>query len=320
MSNQNTHDGKKIDVQLIFDSDNSKKENNDDVDIKKEIELSLQMDQAENKRLPKEIIINGVKFTNISVRDVGRQLLDQDNKLSKQAVNKTKQEQDENNIKQIEERMRLDQEENKKLPTKAVIGGHEFTNIKVRDIPIEPRNERQIHPEPKPKPPPPDISKMSPRGRSNRSKDSNKTKHPIKLTVTLKDIGLEGLDEPYPSSKSSIKHNREELPKLNNTKKHSNTQVLSHKNGELPILTNHKHASIQASIQKVQEQKSTPRKKQEHISTYDPSIFYAPIYPQSPVRAPRQFNDPIELTVTLKDIGLDGLDSPIIQNKRRSRK
>lgn len=58
---------------------------------------------------------------------------------------------------------------------------------------------------------------------------------------------------------------------------------------------------------------STSSKKAPYFSSYDPSIFYTPMYTESskvtkPIR--NQVTEPIKLTVTLKDIGLEGLDSP----------
>ncbi|KAK8838554.1 GTPase activator activity protein [Tritrichomonas musculus] len=51
------------------------------------------------------------------------------------------QQEHKDNMRQIEECMRRDQEENKFLPDKVVIDGQEFTNIKVRDISLEPKVE-----------------------------------------------------------------------------------------------------------------------------------------------------------------------------------
>lgn len=53
-------------------------------------------------------------------------------------------------------------------------------------------------------------------------------------------------------------------------------------------------------------------KKTQFVSNYDPSIFYTPLYqaadkPCKPVH--NRVKYPIKLTVTLKDIGLEGLDS-----------
>ena len=46
-------------------------------------------------------------------------------------------------MKEIEESMRRDQEENKNLPDKIVIDGQEFTNIRVREISLEPQLEEK---------------------------------------------------------------------------------------------------------------------------------------------------------------------------------
>ena len=61
----------------------------------------------------------------------------------------------------------------------------------------------------------------------------------------------------------------------------------------------------------ITEVTKSPRKKQ-YFSNYDPSIFYSnstsPTWPVKPVRG--KVSSPIKLKVTLKDIGLEGLDSP----------
>ena len=51
------------------------------------------------------------------------------------------QERDDDAMREIEECMRRDQEENKNLPDKIVIDGQEFTNIRVREISLEPKIE-----------------------------------------------------------------------------------------------------------------------------------------------------------------------------------
>ena len=50
-------------------------------------------------------------------------------------------------MKEIEESLRRDQEENKKLPEKVVIDGLEFSNIRVREISLEPKFEDNEEPE-----------------------------------------------------------------------------------------------------------------------------------------------------------------------------
>ncbi|KAK8876526.1 hypothetical protein M9Y10_006742 [Tritrichomonas musculus] len=56
----------------------------------------------------------------------------------------------------------------------------------------------------------------------------------------------------------------------------------------------------------------SPRNKTPFVSNYDPSVFYTPAFPSldTPTRPVRQkVTNPIKLTVTLSDIGLEGLDS-----------
>ena len=107
-----------------------------------------------------------------------------------------------------------------------------------------------------------------------------------------------------------------ELPKLFSVKQSMNDHTLARdgsKEKELPKMANHNNISVQAHIQEpkqVSANKKSPRKKKEHVSTYDPSIFRTPIRSELPSRPVRYFNYPIKLRVTLKDIGLEGLDSP----------
>lgn len=59
------------------------------------------------------------------------------------------------------------------------------------------------------------------------------------------------------------------------------------------------------------------------IYHYDRSVFYTPMHtaadkPCKPVR--NRIKTPIKLTVTLKDIGLEGLDSPIPDETAQIRK
>ena len=53
----------------------------------------------------------------------------------------------EDEMREIEESLRRDQEENKNLPDRLVIDGLEFTNIRVRDIQLEPKLEDNEEPE-----------------------------------------------------------------------------------------------------------------------------------------------------------------------------
>lgn len=388
MTNLNSITKNKCDDRINFDSDEASNENNEDSEIMKEIELSLKRDQAENEKLPKEIVINGKKYTDISVRDVK---LEDEN--TKQIEERMRQDQEENknlpdkavingheftnirvrdiqveprshesddNIKQIEERMRRDQEENANLPDKAVIDGHEFTNIRVRDININPINHedenmkeieesmrrdreenknlpekvvidgqeftnirvREVNLEPKTcdsKPNRPPIKKWNyvydrsvfyqpVNNSSTPTRIVRTVTKPIKLTVTLKDIGMEDF---YQYS------TEEELPKLNNNnKQHTKTKSSSRtapKEGELPKLN--KNKSTQKQVQEPDHDSAknkSPRKNKEFVSTYDPSIFYIKERRNdSPTKPVRCFNDPIKLTVTLKDIGMDGFESPL---------
>ena len=353
MSNQKSPEANKCDVHLNHDSDIAVRNINIDSlaqdDNIKHIEERMHQDQEENKRLPNKAVIGGHEFTNIRVRDMPIERNEEDENMkeieermrldqeeNKKLPNKAvigghhftnirvrdipieRNEEDEN-MKEIEERMRLDQEENKKWPSKAVIGGHEFTNIRVREVALEPQSRQS------------DSKKSTtPTKRAKYCYDRSvfyqplyhetptrkrvcKTNKPIKLTVTLKDIGMENFDMPFMTS-NNLKEN--ELPKLYSVKQSMNDHTLAHdgsKEKELPKMANHNNISVQTHIQEpkqVSANKKSPRKKKEHVSTYDPSIFRTPIRSELPSRPVRYFNDPIKLRVTLKDIGLEGLDSP----------
>lgn len=57
---------------------------------------------------------------------------------------------------------------------------------------------------------------------------------------------------------------------------------------------------------------SPQKKKESFFSNYNPNVFYTPLYTESdqPTKPVRKIaTEPIKLTVTLKDIGLEGLDS-----------
>lgn len=86
--------------------------------------------------------------------------------------------------------------------------------------------------------------------------------------------------------------------------------------------------SSDSSVEIVRPPKSpntSPRKKKQFISSYDPKIFY----PTSPKRNSRQkvfhniVKDHVKLRVSLKEIGLDGLDEMIpvktVENLQRER-
>lgn len=69
----------------------------------------------------------------------------------------------------------------------------------------------------------------------------------------------------------------------------------------------------------------SPRKKEPFVSSYDPAIFYTPLYNKTPTKTgmPKHHlvDYTIKLTVTLKDIGLEGLDSPYVKKSpRKSRR
>ena len=126
-----------------------------------------------------------------------------------------------------------------------------------------------------------------------------------------------------------ISTNENELPRLKNVRNMSSINQShdeSKEKEELPKMKNKKNAVlIQRKDEKTQTQpikkpndKNKPvKKKFERKSRYDQSLFYCPMCPEQPVRAPRQFDDPIVLNVTLKDIGMASFGSPI--NKRKNR-
>ncbi|KAK8871657.1 hypothetical protein M9Y10_007394 [Tritrichomonas musculus] len=134
------------------------------------------------------------------------------------------------------------------------------------------------------------VSQFEPRG--GRFNPANA--EPIKLVVTLKDIGLEGLDsyksettkeiEPQSPPKTKIKEktkkNSEDIEKLNE----------------------------QRRMKRIQEDWDQKKRVEKQINTYDPKIFYTSHYsPRDEIRP--DFIPPIKLNVKLEDIGLEGLDS-----------
>ena len=121
------------------DSESDQQEHDDNM---RQIEECMRRDQEENKNLPDKIVIDGQEFTNIRVRDIQLEPKVEENVEQNQEAIKTKEQQEhDDNMRQIEECMRRDQEENKNLPDKIVIDGQEFTNIRVRDIQLEPKVE-----------------------------------------------------------------------------------------------------------------------------------------------------------------------------------
>ena len=112
-------------------------------------------------------------------------------------------------------------------------------------------------------------------------------------------------------------------------------EIAADKNDDKPftlnIKRNHRPKISEPKKKEAEDVKKSPRRKKEapKTSTYDPSIFYAP-FPSSQESVPGKrvkyvndlITDPIKLTVTLKDIGLEGLDSaiPEITKSRRKEK
>ena len=119
---------------------------------------------------------------------------------------------------------------------------------------------------------------------------------PIKLNVTLKDIGLEGLDS-YTSNKA--KKVKIQIPPNNETRKQKECENIS----------NNSQKNSNASIQKVHNKdKNKKTEKQTRKSTYDRSVFYTSSCAFTSAQLTAK-SYPIKLNVTLKDIGLEGLDS-----------
>lgn len=69
---------------------------------------------------------------------------------------------------------------------------------------------------------------------------------------------------------------------------------------------------------------NTTKEKQPFVSTYDPTIFNSPIYNKTSLKPGLPVHNlvdyKIKLTVTLKDIGLEGLDVPYVKRSSKSRK
>lgn len=226
----------------------------------------------------------------------------------------------------------------------------------------------------------------------------NIVKEPVKLKVSLKEIGLDGLDEMIPGKTIQILHrerlNREKMKsmkvnvikpisqiqtnfsksmprtqfntELNNNKKDqsldyssddsysehqfelsdidvspppSPIEIKSDKNIEeiddKPFVLNVKnndHVKIEMPDSKKNDAFSFPRRKKEKEikSTYDQSVFYSPLSSSSsncePARRLKGVNRSkkytIKLNVSLKDIGLEGLDavpSETSKNKEKMR-
>ena len=98
--------------------------------------------------------------------------------------------------------------------------------------------------------------------------------------------------------------------------------------------SNHVNKSTQRTITEptspkrtVQQPARKPRpyfkKKEPFVSTYDPAIFYTPfneMVDEQKLKFTPVYKDPPPLTVTLKDIGLEGLDSPIPDMTQRIKK
>lgn len=229
----------------------------------------------------------------------------------------------------------------------------------------------------------------------------NKFKYPLKLKVSLKDIGLDGMDSvipnkaaelfnkeklkiksnkekptifsptqtitPYrtqfrstqnqePSSPSSVKQSRfidyssddsyelcnidindvddspppplQEITNNNN----NNDMPDDDKPFALNVKKNHQIKISEPDFKPVDAGNRSPRRKKvEQQSTYDPSIFYTPFSLNASSelchRAKCDYGQkhPIKLTVTLKEIGLEGLDSAVpsqrhTNNKLKARK
>lgn len=133
-------------------------ENNYHADAMKEIEESLRRDQEENKNLPESMVIDGIEFTNIRVRDIqlepkldaGSEEEENQPLEVKERDGPTEEDLHEARMKEIEESLRRDQEENKNLPEKIEIDGLEFTNIRVREISLEPKLDENENQEPEP--------------------------------------------------------------------------------------------------------------------------------------------------------------------------
>lgn len=120
----------------------------------------------------------------------------------------------------------------------------------------------------------------------------------IKLTVTLKDIGLEGLDSYETKSKQEIKP-----PKTPPESPVKNNNIIN----EIENNNNDK-LNEEMLMKKVQKAWIERKKQTKKINTYDPEIFQNPEY-GPPIKP--QFEDvpPVKLNVKLMDIGLKGLDS-----------
>ena len=240
----------------------------------------------------------------------------QNKRKLKQEGMESSQIEDDDTMKQINENMLKDQDENKHLSSKVLIGDNEFVGIGDQSTTKKPEIE-----EPKPK-----SERNSPRRKVKQLYDVSsidqiilprtppkrvRCKRPIKLTVTLKDIGMENFDQPY--SKLPILTDNK---KITNVQDNRNDSRREEGEKELPKLSIHKHKakiSMQTQDQTTQTQqneiKKSPRKKKGHSYNYDPSIFYTPICPESPVGPVRYFKDPVKLTVTLKDIGMEKFES-----------
>ncbi|KAK8843302.1 hypothetical protein M9Y10_025157 [Tritrichomonas musculus] len=283
---------------------------------------------------------------------------EREERLKKEEEEKLRREKEERLKKEEEEKIRKEKEEKlKKEGTKDSYADllakyKDVENVVVMQLIDEPKNdipsssdkERKTSPSTnfqpqnspvkspsKPKGSPADsFSRQPPSPPFQKSKFKGNT---IKLTVTLKDIGMaefdpnNGSEIQAKSTQDSSASNEKELPKLNHNNK-GNVQSQDSSNSppqtenKLPKLVRSNQSS--ASIKKDQNQSDSfapadhklinrsPRRHKEGASNYNPNVFRSPPdnFKSNKAQATRDFiKSPIKLTVTLKDIGMEGLDS-----------
>ena len=125
---------------------------------------------------------------------------------------------------------------------------------------------------------------------------------PIKLNVTLKDIGLEGLDSYTPQNSQDFKPKN---PKMAEIRKPKDCEAQNE-----AVSNVQKNSNSNVRIQKVNDNNNKRKnEKTKRKSTYDPSIFNTTSCAFKSAQLTAKKIEPVKLNVTLKDIGLEGLDS-----------
>lgn len=238
--------------QLVLDVNDEAQELQDEekrkrhAEVMKEIEESLRRDQEENKNFPEKVVIDGLEFSNIRVREISLEPFEDENKENelepetdtnspeiKSRDAETDQERHDDIMKEIEESLRRDQEENKKLPEKIVIDGLEFSNIRVRDISLEPKEENE---EPEPQ---------------VRSRSLQVEPEP---ELKVQSRSLQAEQEPEPKPKIQLKSSQAEQKQHEDTKKVPEVKV------------NQQQTKPQSTtINQVQKQEGTKEKQNTKI-------------------------------------------------------